>query len=238
MDDTTRLERTTLTVAAEQCQLVLEDGHITIVKERAAQDATTVAFPVREVRGATLERPSRSQPGWLHVGAVGGTPAPTGDLGAALDPYTIPVTSRNVAVARRLVRLVTDHVQQRGLPPEHTPLDGRVSASVTVTRGPAAVSGPLPSTPPPPIPPPRSPSPPSPSPPASTSAETSAPTVDAPSGLDEPEVVAEDPSDEEVEDRLVATLRDLADLHRSGALTDDEFQLAKAKVLGNGGGGH
>jgi hypothetical protein len=34
----------------------------------------------------------------------------------------------------------------------------------------------------------------------------------------------------------VARLRDLADLHASGALSDDEFAAAKAKVLGPGNG--
>jgi hypothetical protein len=33
----------------------------------------------------------------------------------------------------------------------------------------------------------------------------------------------------------IASLRDLAALHDSGALTDDEFSLAKAHVLGQGG---
>jgi hypothetical protein len=215
MDDT-RLERTTLTVAAEHCQLRLEDGRITITKERATEDSPrTVALPVRELRGATLERPSRGQPGWLHVSAIGGTPAPTGELGAALDPYAIPVTSRNVAAARRFVRLVTQHVQQRGLPPERTALDGRVSSSVTVTRAPAGPPDPLPpSTPPPPVPPPA------------PSAEP-APSADpAPSAEQAP------PAEREVEDPLVATLRELADLHQAGALTDEEFQRAKARVLG------
>jgi Short C-terminal domain len=32
-------------------------------------------------------------------------------------------------------------------------------------------------------------------------------------------------------DDLVATLKDLGELHRSGALTDDEFAAAKARLL-------
>jgi hypothetical protein len=35
---------------------------------------------------------------------------------------------------------------------------------------------------------------------------------------------------------MVATLKSLAELHESGALGDDEFAAAKAKVLGDSGG--
>jgi hypothetical protein len=193
MDDQTRLERTSLVIPGDRCELRLEDAGMTITKERGTegQPAARVSFPIARVRGATLERPSRGRPGWLHVSVIGGTPAPTADLGAALDPYTLPITARNVAVARRLVRLVTQHVQRRGLPPEPAAVDARRSTSVTVTSSPTAPA-PAP-TPPPPT--------------------------------------------ERGGGDLVGTLRELADLHASGALSDDEFERAKAKVLGDDGRG-
>jgi hypothetical protein len=225
-DEPTRLERTSLVVPADRCELRLQDGRITIVKERAAQDEPTgVTFAAGEVRGATLERPTRGQPGWLHLAVVGGTPAPTTDLGSALDPYTLPVTSRNVAAAKRVVRLVTQHVQERGLPTEPQPGTGRVSSSVTVTAAPGATST-TPTTPAPPVPPP---SPSSPSSPPSPEA----PAIDrgeVPDALDEPTPPAEDRPEV---GGLARTLRELADLHRTGVLTDEEFQRAKDRVLGD-----
>jgi hypothetical protein len=219
MDDATRLERTSLVVPADRCELRLEDARLTITKERPAQDGpTTVDVPISEVRGATLERPSRGQPGWLHIAVVGGTPAPTNDLGSTLDPYTMPITSRNVAAARRVVRLITQHVQQRGLPPEQEPDRGRISSSVTVTEGPAATSptGAAPTPAPTPVPPPTAP--------AARAGSPSLPPVAAPKTSDA-EPAVEDPS------ALARTLRELADLHASGALSDEEFEQAKAKVL-------
>jgi hypothetical protein len=217
MDDATRLERTSLVVPADRCELRLEGAQLTLTKERAAQDApTTVSVPVSEVRGATLERPSRGQPGWLHIAVVGGTPVPTNDLGSTLDPYTMSITSRNVAAARRVVRLITQHVQQRGLPPEQEAAGGRISSSVTVTDGPALASPPAPTSPPPPVPPPAE---------ESTGADVSAPVPSAVPAGHEPVSPAPEPSS------LARTLRDLADLHASGALSDEEFEQAKAKVL-------
>jgi hypothetical protein len=235
MNDQTRLERTSLVVPSERCELRLEDAGITITKQPAAQqEPIGVAFPVSQVRGATLERPSRGRPGWLHVSVIGGTPAPTADLAAALDPYTLPVTSRNVAVARRLVRLVTEHVRQRGLPPEPSPASPRRSTSVTVTSppspaadtaaataAPAAPTGSAPAEPAPTEGAPAEPAPAEPAPahppahPPAPAAETSPPPAGQGTGGD-----------------LVGTLRELADLHASGALSDDEFERAKAKVLG------
>jgi hypothetical protein len=215
MDDATRLERTSLVVPADRCELRLEGARLAITKERPAQDGpTTVDVPVSEVRGATLERPSRGQPGWLHIAVVGGTPAPTNDLGSTLDPYTMPITSRNVAAARRVVRLVTQHVQQRGLPPEQEPDRGRISSSVTVTEGPAATSptGAAQA----PVPPPTAP--------AVRAGSPATPPAATPS-MSDAEPTAEDPSS------LARTLRALADLHASGALSDEEFEQAKAKVL-------
>jgi hypothetical protein len=214
MDDATRLERTSLVVPADRCELRLEGARLAITKERPAQDVpTTVDVPVSEVRGATLERPSRGQPGWLHIAVVGGTPAPTNDLGSALDPYTMPITSRNVAAARRVVRLITQHVQQRGLPPEQEPDRGRISSSVTVTDGPAATrpTGAAPA----PGPPPAAPA---------ARAGSATPPAATPETSDA-QPPAEDPPS------LARTLRELADLHASGALSDEEFEQAKARVL-------
>lgn len=183
-ETTTRLERTSLVVPGERSELRLEDARISIDKDLGAQHApTSVAFPVAEVRGTTLQRPSRGEPGWLHVAVVGGSPAPATPLGATLDPYTLPITSRNVAAARRLGRLVTQHVQQRGLPPERTAGTGRISSSVTVSAPPSPV-----------------------------------------------------PSEDEAasDGTLIGALRELAELHAAGALSDDEFQRAKAKVLAEG----
>jgi hypothetical protein len=219
MDDATRLERTSLVVPADRCELRLDGARLAITKERPAQDApTTVDVPVSEVRGATLERPSRGQPGWLHIAVVGGTPAPTNDLGSTLDPYTMPITSRNVAAARRVVRLITQHVQQRGLPPEQEPDRGRISSSVTVTDGPAVTrsTGATPAPSPPPLPPPAAP--------AARPGSAATPPAAAP-GTSDAEPTAEDPPS------LARTLRELADLHASGALSDEEFEQAKAKVL-------
>jgi hypothetical protein len=241
-DTTTRLERTSHVVPGERCELRLDEGRITITKEAVGQEPTTVSFPVAEVRGATLERPSRAQPGWLHVAVVGGSPAPTSDLGAALDPYTLPITNRNVAAARRVVRLVTQHVQERGLPPE-LPSDGirsSTSVIVTSTRMPS-------STPPPSIPPPGAPRA---EPGGGRSGADEGATAggsdvpdDAPSAAAERRVDGDvhGPVDRSTaatghggaEPSLAAALRDLADLHEAGALTGEEFERAKAKVLGD-----
>jgi hypothetical protein len=193
-DTTTRLERTSHVVPGERCELRIHDGELCITKETAGQEPTAVRIPAAQVRGATLERPSRSQPGWLHLAVIGGSPAPTSDLGAALDPYTLPVTTRTVAAAKRVVRLVTQHVQERGLPPEPSSGGGRTSTSVIVTS-PAATRT---TTPPPPVAPPGA----------------------APAGAPDAEPGS-----------LVTTLRELADLHAAGALTDEEFERAKAQVL-------
>jgi hypothetical protein len=223
MDDATRLERTSLVVPADRCELRLDGARLAITKERPAQDVpTTVDVPVSEVRGATLERPSRGQPGWLHIAVVGGTPAPTNDLGSTLDPYTMPITSRNVAAARRVVRLITQHVRQRGLPPEQEPDRGRISSSVTVTGGPAATRptgaapAPVPATVPPPVPPPGAP--------AARAGSTATPPAAASKTSDVGPTADDPPS-------LARALRELADLHASGALSDEEFEQAKAKVL-------
>jgi hypothetical protein len=212
-DATTRLERTSHVVPGERCELRIHDGELCITKETVGQEPTAVRIPAAQVRGATLERPSRSEPGWLHLAVVGGSPAPTSDLGAALDPYTLPVTTRTVAAARRVVRLVTQHVQERGLPPEPSAGGGRTSTSVIVTSPVRAAAA----TPPPPIPPPGA-TPPDAGPPDATTLETGPPDAT-------PRATDTEPGS------LVTTLRELADLHAAGALTDEEFELAKAQVL-------
>jgi hypothetical protein len=213
MDDTTtRLERTSHVVPGERCELRIDAGCISITKETVGQEPTAVRVPVAQVRGATLERPSRSQPGWLHLAVIGGSPAPTSDLGAALDPYTLPITTRTVAAAKRVVRLVTQHVQQRGLPPEPASGGGRSSTSVIVTS-PAGVDART-ATPPPPVPPP-----------GATAADAGpGATADAGPGAAD--------AGNDGSGSLVTTLRELADLHAAGALTDEEFERAKAQVLG------
>jgi hypothetical protein len=215
MDDTTtRLERTSHVVPGERCELRIDEGYIAITKQTVGQEPTAVRVPVAQVRGATLERPSRSQPGWLHLAVIGGSPAPTSDLGAALDPYTLPITTRTVAAAKRVVRLVTQHVQQRGLPPEPASGGGRSSTSVIVTS-PVGVD-PRTVTPPPPVPPPGA------------TAADAGPDAAADAGPD----AAADAGDAGP-GSLVTTLRELADLHAAGALTDEEFERAKAQVLGD-----
>jgi hypothetical protein len=227
-DTTTRLERASHVVLGERCELRIQDGELRITKETVGQEPTAVRIPAAHVRGATLERPSRGQPGWLHLAVIGGSPAPTSDLGAALDPYTLPVTTRTVAAAKRVVRLVTQHVQERGLPPEPSTGGGRTSTSVIVTA-PAGVDART-ATPPPPVPPPGA---------AAEGADTDRPaeattraSADAGTGTatDADTDLTADAADAG-SGTLVTTLRELADLHAAGALTDEEFERAKAQVL-------
>jgi hypothetical protein len=220
MDDTTtRLERTSHVVPGERCELRIGEGCLSITKETVGQEPTAVRVPVAQVRGATLERPSRGQPGWLHLAVIGGSPAPTSDLGAALDPYTMPVTTRTVAAAKRVVRLVTQHVQERGLPPEPASGGGRTSTSVIVTS-PARADART-TTPPPPVPPPGA---------AAAEADRDAAAPDPGTSAEvDPGATAE--AGDARPGSLVTTLRELADLHAAGALTDEEFERAKAQVL-------
>ncbi|MFA9447008.1 hypothetical protein [Egicoccus sp. AB-alg6-2] len=138
----TRLEQVTHEVRADHAELRVESGRVVIVKRTMTSDepvVVTVAFA--QVRGAELRKPTRGRSGWLHVAAVGGSPPPPSELAAASDPYTVPVTGRNLRAARRFVKLVTDHVRARGLPHE-SPGDGPRSSSVLV-------SSPRPAVPPP-----------------------------------------------------------------------------------------
>ena len=147
---------------------------------------------VDQVRGAELESPSRGGLGWLHLSVVGGSPPPPTGLAAAGDPYTLPVDSRGVGAAKKLVRMVERHVQARGLPSD----TAEVGTSSGVVLEPARVPSPKDPDGPP------------------QGGATSAPGI------------------EPAEDDLVGHLRDLADLHEAGALTDDEFRRAKQRLLG------
>lgn len=117
MREDTTLERCSHTVQGDRAELIVEDGHVTIVKESATQlRPTRVTFAIAEVRHATLRAPSRGAPGWLHVDVVGGSPTPPSELAATGDPYTVLLRARRLAAARKLVRMIDDHVRRRGLP--------------------------------------------------------------------------------------------------------------------------
>ncbi len=189
----TALERQRLVVRGDRAELRLEDGHLTVHKDATTQARPTeVTVAVDQVRGAELEAPPRGGLGWLHLSVVGGSPPPPTRLAAAGDPYTLPVDSRGVGAAKKLVRMVERHVQARGLPPD----TAEVGTSSGVVLEPARV-----------------PSPEDPDGPPQADA-TSAPGI------------------EPAKDDLVGHLRDLADLHEAGALTDDEFRRAKERLLG------
>jgi hypothetical protein len=215
VSEATRLERTTHAVAGDRAELRLQDGVITIVKSATAQvGSTEVSVPIDRVRSVEVRKPSRTSSGWLHVAVVDGSPAPVTELAAMSDPYTIPIVGRQVTAARRLERLVADHVQRRGLPPEEAgPSAGPGPSGVVLTDAPTTAS--------------TSPSPERPGSGASSpgagdrsgAAATGAPPPPPPPGPPAPE------------EDLTAKLRDLAELHRSGALTDEEFRQAKQSVL-------
>lgn len=195
MDDTTALETKDLVVEGDRSELRLADGHFVLRKEATTQARPTeVQFGIDRVRGATLQRPSGGEPGWLHIAVVGGSPPPPGGLAAASDPYTLPLIGRANGAARRLARMVERHVQVRGLPSDTGATGERQSTGVVLNP-----DGPL-------------------TPPAGDRA--SAASSDA--------SVEDDAGDD-----LVARLRELADLHEAGALTDAEFERAKARVLGS-----
>lgn len=209
MRDATRLERTSQVVRGERSELRLVDGTITLTKDATTQARpTTVTVGIDRVRNVALERPSRGRRGWLHLGVVDGSPAPPSELAAASDPYTLPLTARHLPAARRLARMINDHIQRRGLPHDgETGTGPGVSSGVIVSSGPKAgepvATSVAPSAPPPP------PAPPAPGP-------------------------GDDPATPTSGDELIERLRGLADLHREGALSDEEFQQAKQRILGEG----
>jgi hypothetical protein len=225
VSDATRLESSTFAVHGERAELLLGDGTVTITKQVPTQaEPIEVCVPIDRIRGASVERPSRGQPGWLHLAVVGGTSEPPTDLAAATDPHTVLVTSKNLTAARRFAKLVTDHIRRRGMPPE-LPEAGH-STSVTLTAAPDPAPTSAPTTPPPPVPPPMPPSD-GPTPPAPPSDPS--PSLPATDGT----ASSTEPADGEVADAaaIVGQLRELAELHESGALTDEEFERAKGRIL-------
>ena len=198
----TALERQALVVQGERAELRLEDGHLTVHKDATTQERPTeVTVAVDRVRGAELEAPPRGGQGWLHLSVVGGSPPPPTGLAAAGDPYTLPVGSRGAGAARKLVRMVERHVQERGLPSDVA----APGASSGVVLNPAGA--------------------PSPKEPYAAPAPTATATGRA-------DRAADGEGGQGPGSDLVARLRELADLHAGGALTDDEFQRAKARLLG------
>jgi hypothetical protein len=220
MSDATRLERATHTVGGERAELRLEDGAVTIAKEATTRGRpSSVTVPVDRVRGVDLHRPSRASSGWLHVAVVDGSPAPSTELAAMSDPYTIPITSRHLTAARRLERLVEDHVRRRGLPAEEPSTSVATSSGVVLTDAPTTHEAP-----------------PTPEVPTASEVPTAAETAATPATDVEPppytppgEEAGEAPAEGGA---LAAELRELADLHEAGALTDEEFRRAKQRVLG------
>ncbi|GGI09329.1 hypothetical protein [Egicoccus halophilus] len=152
----TRLERATHTVSADRAELRVEAGMVCISKQGVTRhEPEEIRLPLDRIRGADLEKPSRGRPGYLHVAAVGGTPRPNSTLAASADPYTVPITARNLGSARRFVRLVAEHVRARGLPSEPGPPVGRsTSVHVSTPSTSAAPAATRTVTPAPPVPPP------------------------------------------------------------------------------------
>lgn len=233
--DRTALERADLVVSGDRAELRVEDGHVTIDKQAPTRDAPTrVEFGIDRIRGTQLKAPSRGVRGWLHLSVVGGSPTPPGEFAAAGDPYTLLVTGRSVGAARRFAKLVDRHVRERGMPWELDPTEGRLSAGVSITDASAgAVDLPPTASEPstgPSMPPPAEASTEPPAEPR-TGPSTEGPTeppVEASTEVSEHHVTSV-PSDPAA---FVAELRALADLHASGALSDEEYARAKARVLG------
>ncbi len=208
MRDSTRLERTSQVVRGDRSELRLENGTITMTKEATTQATPTrVTVGIEQVRNVSLERPSRGGRAWLHLGVVDGSPAPPTELAAASDPYTLPLTTRQMPAARRFARMIDDHVRRRGLP--HAGDDGPAlpRSSGVIVSAPPEAEGPVacPTAPPPP-------------------ASLGAPPRD-PRGDDAT-------PQQRSGDELIGRLRELAELHRDGALSDEEFHRAKQQILG------
>lgn len=199
MSDQTALESHELVVTGDRAELRLEHGRIVIHKQATTQARPTeVAFGVDQVRGATLQTPRGI--GWLHVSVVGGSPPPPSGLAAMGDPYTLTLTGRGTSAARRLVKMIERHVQQRGMPSEVA----RASASSGVI---VRADGDRPVAPLPAV------------------------EVVPDDGVSRAAGGARAGEEEADADDMVTRLRELADLHDAGALTDAEFEQAKARVL-------
>lgn len=211
MNETTRLQRTTHRVRGERSELRLEDGVVTIMKSATSQTGPSeVHVPIERVRSVEVRRPSRAGSGWLHLAVVDGSPAPATELAAMSDPYTIPLATRQVSAARRLERLVSDHVQRRGLPAEASGSSpGPGTSGVVLTDAPTTAGSHRPAGV-------AEPAAASPMVGTGPGAGPGSRGTDGPAGDDED---------------LTGKLRELAELHRSGALTDEEFRRAKQAVL-------
>ena len=208
MGEQTRLERTSQVIRGERSELRVDDGRLTLTKDATTQARpTNVTVPIDRVRAVTLQRPGPGRRGWLHLSVVDGTPAPVSELAATSDPYTLPLRSRHLGPARRLTRAITDHVRRRGLPHE-VDVPAQASSGVVLTTA---------------------------EPSRATDARRTAspprkPEVVTPRGPEESP--PREPEEDAPGSDLIARLRDLADLHRQGALTDAEFQQAKQQILG------
>lgn len=147
MSTATRLERATHHLRADRADLEVRSGTVVITKQAVTADRPKVVeVGLSQVRGVDLRKPGPGRQGWLHVAAVGGTPHPSSELAAASDPYTVPVTRRNLGAARRLARAIATHVQARGLPPEA--VDGAGPGTTAMPSSVRLVT-PAPSVPPP-----------------------------------------------------------------------------------------
>jgi hypothetical protein len=200
----TRLEHARLVIRGVRSELRVEDGHVTITKEVPTRaEPSTVTVPVDTIRAASVKAPSRGNRGWLHLAVLGGSPPPPTELAAANDPYTLPISSRSSGPAKRLVRLVERHVRKRGMPSEQGPNEGRYSSSVSITRSGSSVR--------------------------SASAATDRPAgPDAGQPNHPPAPSRQRPRAEDMD----VYMRELDDLHAAGALTDEEVERAKARLLG------
>jgi hypothetical protein len=170
---------------------------------KEAPTPSEITFEVDRIRGTALDAPSPVGRGWIHIAVVEGTTTPASELAAMADPYTLPITARSTGVARRLARLVDKHLRERGLPSEAS-LHGTPSAGGRYSAGVSLAPAPVLRDPAVPEPPPP--------PPTSPTREAGDQVADA--------------------RELVSELRQLAELHASGALTDEEFERAKARVIG------
>jgi hypothetical protein len=211
----TALESRHLVVPGDRAELELGDGRL-VLRSRSGGTAEVAerVVAVDQVRGATLRPPSRGEPGWLHVSVIGGTPAPSGGLSVAMDPYTIPLASRGgVAAARRLVKMVERHLQERGKPRDTVASDLARSTGVLV-RSNGAASAPAASVPE-----------------QAPAADAEVLVADDERAVVEGEhaPVGDGPA---APDELVERLKELAALRDSGVLTEAEFKRAKKRVIG------
>lgn len=222
MTRATALERTRFVIRGVRSELSVEDGRITITKGSPTEETPrSVSFGVDQVRGSALELPPRGGRGWLHVAVAGGSPTPPGELAAAGDPYTLPITPRSLRAARKLGRLIEKHVRERGMPSEAGPNEGRYSSGVNLTS-PDDHTRPV-----------RAAS----QAPRLAERRTGVDTRRTPRPTDgvakagERETGAGAGARERAAGRLVVHLRELADLRDAGVLSDEEFERAKARLL-------